>query len=66
MLKSAKDWFLRVDTLEQQVPQSVWYGTTFLLIRNTIGSVSYLVEWEWHRKRPRIHVVEEGPLLGKT
>jgi hypothetical protein len=23
---------------------SVWYGTTFLLIRNTLGSVSDLVE----------------------
>jgi hypothetical protein len=26
------------------VPSSVWYGTTFLLIRNTLGSMSDLVE----------------------
>jgi hypothetical protein len=45
MLKSAKDQILGVDTLGQHVPPRVWYGTTCLLIRNTIGSVSGSVEW---------------------
>jgi hypothetical protein len=45
LLESAKDRVLGVDTLEQQVPPCVRYGMTCLLIRNTIGSVSYLDEW---------------------
>jgi hypothetical protein len=46
MLKSAKDRFLGVDPpLEQLVTRRVRYGMTCLLIRNTIGSVSWLIEW---------------------
>jgi hypothetical protein len=45
MLESAKDQILRVDTLGQHVPPRVRYGTTCLLIRNTIGCVSCSVKW---------------------
>jgi hypothetical protein len=45
MLKSAKDRILGVDTLGQHVPPRVRYGTSCLLIRNTIGCVSCSVEW---------------------
>jgi hypothetical protein len=45
VFKSAKDRILGVDTLGQHVPPRVWYGTTCLLIRNAIGSVSCSVEW---------------------
>jgi hypothetical protein len=48
MLKYAKDRILAVDTPGQHVPPHVWYGTACLLISNTIGCVSYLVEWGWH------------------
>jgi hypothetical protein len=48
MLESAKDRVLGVDTPGQQVPPRVRYGTTCLLMRNTIGCVSCLVEWGWH------------------
>jgi hypothetical protein len=44
MLKSANHQILGVDTLGQHVPPRVWYGTTCLLIRNTIGCVSCSVE----------------------
>jgi hypothetical protein len=44
LLESAKDLFLGVDPLGQHVSPSIWYGTTCLLIRNTLGSVSDLVE----------------------
>jgi hypothetical protein len=46
VLESAKDGVLGVDTPGQHVPPHVWYGITFLLIRNAIGRVSYSVEWE--------------------
>jgi hypothetical protein len=39
MLESAKDRVLGVDTLGQQVPPRVRYGTTCLLIRDAMGSV---------------------------
>jgi hypothetical protein len=39
-LESAKDRFLRVDTLEQPVPPHVRYGMPCLLIRGVVGSVS--------------------------
>jgi hypothetical protein len=39
MLEFAKDRVLQVDTLGQQVPPCVWYGTTCLLIRDDVGSV---------------------------
>jgi hypothetical protein len=50
LLKSAKERVLGVDTLGQQVPPRVQYGTTCLLIRNTIGSVPHSDEWAmaWH------------------
>jgi hypothetical protein len=44
LLESAKDMFLGVDPPGQPMPPSVWYGTSYLLIRNTLGSVSDLVE----------------------
>jgi hypothetical protein len=46
VLESAKDWILGVDTLGQNVSLYVWNGATCLLIRNTIGCVSFLEEWE--------------------
>jgi hypothetical protein len=46
ILKSAKNRVLGVDTPGQQVSPRVWYGTTFLLIRDVVESVSYLNEWE--------------------
>jgi hypothetical protein len=46
MLESAKDRVLGVDTLGQQVPPHVWYGTAYLLIRGTVGSVPCLDQWE--------------------
>jgi hypothetical protein len=39
MLKSTKDRVIRVDTLGQQVPSRVRYGTACLLIRDSMGSV---------------------------
>jgi hypothetical protein len=43
-LESVKDRVLGVDTLGQQVPPRVRYGTTCLLIRDVVGSVSCSVE----------------------
>jgi hypothetical protein len=45
LLESARDRFLGVDTPEQQVPPRVRFGTTWLLIRNTIDSVSCSDGW---------------------
>jgi hypothetical protein len=39
MLESAKDRVIGVDTLEQQVPPRVRYGTSCLLIRDAVRSV---------------------------
>jgi hypothetical protein len=47
MLESTKDRILGVDTLGQQVPPHVWYGTTCLLIRDAVGSVPCSNEWEF-------------------
>jgi hypothetical protein len=47
MLKSAKNWILWVDTLEQQVPPRVQYRMACLLIRCDVGCVSCSVEWGW-------------------
>jgi hypothetical protein len=47
VLESAKDRVIGVDTPEQQVPPHVWYGTTCLLIRGTMGSVHSSDEWEF-------------------
>jgi hypothetical protein len=46
LLESAKDRVLGVDTLGQQVPPRVRYGTAGLLIRDTVGSVPCSDEWE--------------------
>jgi hypothetical protein len=40
MLEFAKDQVIGVDTSGQQVPSRVRYGTTCLLIRDIVGSVS--------------------------
>jgi hypothetical protein len=45
MLKSAKERVIGVDTLGQQVPPRVRYGTDCLLIRYAIGYVSCSIEW---------------------
>jgi hypothetical protein len=47
MLESAKDRVIGVDTLGQQVPPRVWYGMACLLIRDAVGSVPCLDEWEF-------------------
>jgi hypothetical protein len=47
MLESAKDRVIGVDTPGQQVSPRVWYRTTCLLIRDAVGSVPYLDEWEF-------------------
>jgi hypothetical protein len=46
MLESAKDRAIGVDTPGQQVSPCVWYGTACLLIRDVVGSVPCLDEWE--------------------
>jgi hypothetical protein len=46
MLESTKDRVIGVDTLGQQVPPRVQYGTTYLLIMDDVGSVSCSDEWE--------------------
>jgi hypothetical protein len=47
MLKSTKDRVIGVDTPGQQVPPRVRYGTTYLLIRDTMRSVSCSDEWKF-------------------
>jgi hypothetical protein len=46
MLESAKDRVIGVDTPGQQVPPRVRYGTSCLLIRDTVRSVPYSDEWK--------------------
>jgi hypothetical protein len=46
MLESAKDRVIGVDTLGQQVPPCVQYGTTCLLIRDVVERVPCSDEWE--------------------
>jgi hypothetical protein len=46
MLEFAKDRVIRVDTLGQQVPPRVLYGTTCLQIRDAVGIVPCSDEWE--------------------
>jgi hypothetical protein len=46
MLESTKDRVLGVDTLGQQVPPHIRYGTACSLIRDVVGSVPYSNEWE--------------------
>jgi hypothetical protein len=47
MLESAKDRVIGVDTLGQQVPPRVRYGTACLLIRDDVGSVPCSDEWQF-------------------
>jgi hypothetical protein len=47
MLESAKGQVIGVDTLGQQVPPCVRYGTACLLIRDVVGSVPCSDEWEF-------------------
>jgi hypothetical protein len=46
MLKSAKDQVLGVKTPEQHVSPRVWYETTYLLIRDAMGSLPCSNEWK--------------------
>jgi hypothetical protein len=46
MLKSTKDRIIGVDTPGEQVLPHFLYGTTLLLIRDAVGSVPCLDEWE--------------------
>jgi hypothetical protein len=62
LLKSAKDRILGVDTIGQQVPLHVRYGTTGLLIWNTLGCVSCSEEWELSWCFHPAHMVQEGPV----
>jgi hypothetical protein len=70
VLESAKDQILGVDTPGHHVPPCVQYGTTCLLIRNTIGSVSCSVEWGMasyfvtYFVKCLTHMMQEGPLMG--
>jgi hypothetical protein len=74
VLESAKDRILGVDTPGQHVPPRVWYGMTYLLIRNAIGYVSCLVEWGLatlfvsyfmtYFMKHLNHMVQEVPLVG--
>jgi hypothetical protein len=65
LLESPKDRILGVDTLGQQVSPCARYGTTCLLIRNTIGCVSCSngLGLTWYFAQA--HMVQEGPLLVK-
>jgi hypothetical protein len=60
MLGSAKDQILGVDTPGQHVSPRVWYGTTCLLIRVSVGSVPCSDEWELESLLARAHMVQEG------
>jgi hypothetical protein len=68
VLESTKDRILGVDTPGQYVPPSVWYGTTCLLIRYTLGSVSCLVDWGLtsYFVKHLTHMVQEGSFVQKT
>jgi hypothetical protein len=46
MLEFAKDRVIGVDTPEQQVPPRVRYEIACLLIRDAVGSVPCLDDWE--------------------
>jgi hypothetical protein len=47
MLESAKDRVLGVDYLGHPTSSRVRYGMTCLLMRDVVGSVSCLDEWEF-------------------
>jgi hypothetical protein len=46
MFESAKDRVIGVDTVDLQVLPCVWYGMACLLIRDAVGSVHCLDDWE--------------------
>jgi hypothetical protein len=60
MLESTKDRILGVDTPGQHVPPRVRYGITCLLIRDAVGSVPCLDEWEVSWSFAQAHMVQEG------
>jgi hypothetical protein len=60
MLECAEDRILGVDTRGQHVPPRVWYGMTCLLIRDDVGSVPCLDEWEVAWSFTKAHTVQEG------
>jgi hypothetical protein len=72
VLESDKDRILGVDLLGQYVPPRVQYGTTYLLIRKTIGSVSCSVEWGLASYFVTYfviylnHMVQEGTFMWET
>jgi hypothetical protein len=68
VLKSAMGQILGLDTTGQHVPSCVRYGTTCLLIRNAIGSMSCSVEWGLasYFVKCLTHMVQEQPFVGET
>jgi hypothetical protein len=48
------------------VPLRVRYGTTCLLIRDAIGSVSCSVAWGMVQDVTYIHMMQEGTEVGET
>jgi hypothetical protein len=72
VLKYAMEQILGVDTPGQHVSSCVRYGMTFLLIRNTIGSMSCSVEWGLasyfvtYFVKCLTHMVQDGPFVGET
>jgi hypothetical protein len=68
VLESAKDQILGVDTPGQYVPPCVQYEMAWLLIRNTIASVSCSVEWGMtsHFVKCLSHMVWEGTFVWET
>jgi hypothetical protein len=60
LLESAKELILGVDTPEQPVPPHVPYGTTCLLIRGDVGSVSFSVVREGYRDYLRVVRCKRG------
>jgi hypothetical protein len=66
LLESANDRILGVDNPGQHVQPHVQYGTTCLLIRNAIGSLSCSVEWGMssYILKCFTHMVQDGLLSG--
>jgi hypothetical protein len=52
---------LGVHTSGQQVPPRVRYGTTYLLIRDAMGSIPCSDEWEVAWSFAQSHMVQEVP-----
>jgi hypothetical protein len=66
------DQILGVDTPGRHVSPCVQYGMTWLLIRNTIGSMSWSFEWGLtsyfvtYFMKLHTHMVQEGPFVWET